>query len=241
MSDSDIDDPHETLPDDPQLAFLQLAEGYRKVAESKIGQSEFGHDISEYRLRYINQINAAAWALGIKELLIHEVPSHAGKVWDVYSQLKTDVENLLIQIRIHHSRRKWEFSVALEPQDKQRIHHYIAQIRQAVEDSDCSQDKKDAVFKKLSELSLEIDRGRTRFEILADKVMKIAKLSGDIEREGVRPWGKWVKLILGRVDDAKENEKNRLPAPEERKKLEAPRKKLPKPDSSHDLDDEIPF
>ncbi|GAB5486304.1 MAG: hypothetical protein Pars93KO_27380 [Parasphingorhabdus sp.] len=238
----DIEDIYDNLPDDPQLAFAQLEGHFREEVQSKIEQSDQSNEINEYQLQYINQVTAAARALRIGQLSAYEVPFNENNIWQLYSRFRSDVENLVIQIRIHHSRRKRQFSVALEEPEKQRIRHYIEQIRQMVEESDYSQDKKDAVFKKLSELTLEIDRDRTRFEIVADGVRKLAKLSGDVEREGAEPWWKWVKLIFGVVDDAKEKETDRsLPAPEEQKKLEAPRKELPKPYSPRDMDDEIPF
>lgn len=238
----DIEQLYDNLPEDPQLAFVQLEIHFRKEAQHRIEQSDQGNEINEYQLQYINQVTVAARALGIEQLSAYEVPFNDNQMWELYTRFRTDVENLVIEIRIHHSRRKRQFSVALEEPQKQRIRHYIDQIRQTVEESDCSQDKKDAVYKKLAELTLEIDRDRTRFEIVADGIRKLARLSGDVEREGAEPWWKWVKLVLSVVDDAKENEKGRsLPAPEEQKKLEAPRKDLPKPDSARDLDDEIPF
>lgn len=233
---------YDDLPDDPQLAFAHLENHFREEAQTKIEQSDQGQEITEYQLQYINRVTAAARALGIDQLAAYEVPFNETNLWKIYSRFRTDVENLVIQIRIHHSRRKRQFSVALEGAQKQRIHHYIEQIRQLVTDSNCSQDKKDKVFKKLAELALEIDRDRTRFEIVADSIRKIAKLSGDVERDGAEPWWKWVKLIFGVVDDAKEKEPDSsLPAPEERKKLEAPRKQIPAPKKGADLDDEIPF
>jgi hypothetical protein len=99
--------------------------------------------------------------------------------------------------------------------------------------------------RNLSELTLEIDRDRTRFEIVADATRSMARLSGDVEREGAEPWWKWVKLIFGVIDEAKEHEPQQsLPAPEERRRLEAPRKQLPLRSTNLDagtVDDDIPF
>lgn len=70
----------------------------------------------------------------------------------------------------------------------------------------------------------------------------MARLSGDIERDGAEPWFKWVKALLGVIDDAKENEpKTTLPAPQEKKRIEAPRKRIPDFNRSEKLDDEVPF
>ena len=87
-----------------------------------------------------------------------------------------------------------------------------------------------------------MERGRTRFELVLDGIRSIARLSGEVEREGAEPWWKWAKLIFGIVDSAKETEEiSSLPAPSEKKKLEAPRTPDSPHKSSSDLDDEVPF
>jgi len=234
------DDLYDNLPDDNELAFVELESHFRQQLESDIGNSDQGAEIAYMKLQYINQIVASAKALSIEPIAAYEVPVNENDIWDFHKEFSTDVMNLTIQISINHSRRKRKFSVPLSGPEKQKIRHYIEQIRLLVEESDYSQDKKDSVFNKLSELTLEIDRDRTRFEIIADGIRSIARLSGDVEREGAEPWWKWVKLIFGVVDEAKENEKS-LPAPEKRKKLEPPRKRIAAPKPTRDLDDEIPF
>jgi hypothetical protein len=161
--------------------------------------------------------------------------------WEYYEQFEIDVANLVIQIRIKHARRNKKYSVGFDNESKRKIRHYIEQIRLAVETSALPQNKRDAIFKKLSELTLEIDRARTRFEVVADAIRSVSRLGGEI----AEPYWKWAKLILGEVDDAKDNEpQSSLPSPAEKKQLEAPRKQLPSPkDEPNDgnLDDEIPF
>lgn len=235
------DDLYDNLPDDHELAFAELEGHFRHKLESDMAGSDQGDEVAFMMLQYINQVVAAAKALGIEAVAAYEVPANENQIWDYHKQFSTDVMNIVIQIRINHSRRRRKFSVKLSGEDKRKIHHYIEQIRLLVEQSDCTQEKKDSLFKKLSELILEIDRDRTRFEMIVDSIMSVARLSGEIEREGAEPWWKWIKPILGVVDEAKEEEKKMsLPAPEDRKKLEPPRKQITAP-KSNNLDDDIPF
>ena len=113
--------------------------------------------------------------------------------------------NFVNQIQINHARRRKKESVYFDGAAKQKIRHYIEEIRLMVEQSLVPQNKRDAIFKKLSELTLEIDRERTRFEVVADAIRGVARLSGDVEREGAEPWWKWVKLIFGEIDEAKDS------------------------------------
>ncbi len=241
MDESIYDD----LPDDHELAFAALEAHYKAQLEVDIEGSNEGSVISYYKQRYCNQVIAAAKSLGVDHIKDYSLPSGEQNIWDFYAHFETDVMNLIIQIRINHSRRRKAYSVAFDSAAKQKIRHYIEQIRTAVEQSDLPQNKRDAIFKKLSDLTFEVDRDRTRFEVVADAIRGVARLSGDVEREGAEPWWKWVKLIFRELDDAKGKEpQTSLPAPQGRKRLEPPRKELPGPKDKpfgRDLDDEIPF
>lgn len=238
----DDDDVFENLPDDPELAFCHLEALYKRQLENDVSSTDESSAISHFRARYINQIIAAAKALDINGIKDYEAPKSQSEVWSYYEVFATDVMNLIIQIRIGHARRKRFYSVALSSAEKEKIRHYISQIKQLIDASDLSKDKKDAIYKRLTNLELEIDKDRTRFELIAETVLGFARLSRDVEQEGAEPWWKWAKLIFGVVDEAKEKEEAaRLPSPEERKRLAPPRRKPPTAEAAKDLDDEIPF
>lgn len=236
---------YDNLPDDHEKAFVYLEQQFRaQLDESLRDNEQSGFDAYSKR-KYMSAVIAAAKSLGIPGIANYTAPYDDRGVWDAFEGFETDVMNLTIQIEINHARRRKTYSVAFDSAGKQKIRHYIEQIRTAVEQSDLAQNKRDAIFKKLSELTLEIDRDRTRFEVVADTIRGVARLSGDVEREGAEPWWKWVKLIFGEIDEAKDREpKTTLQAPEERKQLDPPRKQLPSPPekkNSIEIDDEIPF
>ena len=72
-----------------------------------------------------------------------------------------------------------------------------------------------------------------------DLARGLAGISKDVAEEGAEPWWKWAKLIFGEVNEAKDAEPQ-LPKPNEVKRIEPPRKELPKP-LDRNLDDEVPF
>jgi hypothetical protein len=241
MSESIYDD----LPEDHEMAFVYLEKQYRAQLDESLKDNDQSSFDAYCKRKYMSAVVAAAAALDIPSFNGYPVPTDDKVTWDMFRDFETDLMNLTIQIEIHHARRRKKYSVAFDGAAKQKIRHYIEQIRLAVEQSDLSPDKCDAIFKKLSELTLEVDRNRTRFEVIADAARSVARLSGDIEREGAQPWWKWFKLIFGEVDDAKEKEpQTSLPAPDERKRLEPPPRRVPPPkdkDFGQTLDDEIPF
>lgn len=115
----------------------------------------------------------------------------------------------------------------------------IEKIRQLVESFDAVVSKKEKLFDILATLAKEVSKSKTKFERFADLARALAGLSRDVEKDGTEPWWPWFKVIMGVVDDAKEAEPQ-LPKPPEIKRIEPPRKELPKPSRS-DFDDEIPF
>ncbi len=241
MSESIYDD----LPDDNEKAFIYLEKQFREGLDQSLRDNDQGNYDVYCKRRYMNAVIAIAKSLEIPGISDYTVPYEDQGVWNTFEAFETDVMNLTIQIEINHARRRKKYSVAFDSAAKQKIRYYIEQIRMSVEQSDLPQNKRDAIFKKLSELTLEIDRDRTRFEVLADVIRGVACLSGEVERDGAEPWWKWVKLIFGEIDEAKDKEPQAsLPAPGERKRLEPPRKQLPshkdKP-AKQEVDDEIPF
>lgn len=241
MSESIYDD----LPEDHEKAFVYLEKQFRAQLDESLRENDQGNYDAYCKRKYMSAVIAAAKSLDIPGIADYTAPYDDRGVWAAFEGFETDVMNLTIQIEINHARRRKKYSVAFDTAAKQKVRHYIEQIRTAVEQSDLPQNKREAIFKKLSELTLEIDRDRTRFEVVADAIRSVARLSGDVEREGAEPWWKWVKLIFGEIEDAKDKEpQTSLPAPGERKQLEPPRKQLPAPKekpASRELDDEIPF
>ncbi|MDH4988683.1 hypothetical protein QEZ47_24835 [Aminobacter anthyllidis] len=233
---------YDDLPEDHEKAFVYLEKRFRAELDESPSNNDQSNFDAYCKRKYMSSVIAAAKSLDIAGIKDYTISYDDRGVWDSFEVFEIDVMNITIQIEINHARRRKKYSVALDGATKQKIRHYIDQIRTAVEESDLGQDKRDAIFKKLGELTLEIDRDRTRFEVIADGIRRVARLSGDVEREGAEPWWKWVRLILGEIDDAKENEpKSTLPAPSERKQLEPPKKQLPAPKQGRNLDDEIPF
>lgn len=234
---------YDDLPEDHEKAFVYLEKQFRAQLDESLKDNDQSSFDAYCKRKYMSSVIAAANSLDIPGIKDYLSPYNDKGVWEIFEGFETDVMNITIQIEINHARRRKKYSVALESTAKQKIRHYIEQIRTTVVESGVSQDKRDAIFKKLSELTLEIDRDRTRFEVVADGIRGVARLSGDVEREGAEPWWQWVKLIFGEIDDAKDKEpQTSLPAPEERKRLEPPRKELPAPKRpKRDLDEEIPF
>lgn len=226
------------LPDDDNLAFMKLEDElrYEFLREADDGTSKWAYKAANY----MNRTIATGQALNI-DALSHWVPANPDKPGfrPNFSQFVRQVDQLLIKIRIHASRRSKINSVGFTEEQKNKIHALIEKIRTAVEKSSANVSKKETVFNILATLAKEVSKPRTPLARLGDLAWGLAGISRDVAEEGAEPWWKWAKLIFGEADEAKGSEPN-LPAPEEIKKIEPPRKELPRP-KSPDIDEEVPF
>lgn len=227
----------EDLPDDPELAFLELVGRYKNslaFSADKNGDNSYKDEMS-----YLVKVTSAAKACGLDILSNWRVFEYDPEYYEYrFLEFNSDVEHYLNTIRIRHARRSGADGVRLNEQEKQVLHGYIEKIRQIIASSQISDERKEKIYAVLNDLTLEVSRDRTRFERISTFTRKLAGLSKHTADEGAMPWAKVFLAFWGILDDAKADEQRRLPPP-------APHKSLPPPNkpnaASDDLDDTIPF
>lgn len=225
------------LPEDNLAAFMKMEAEFRQKFEALSLESErnWQYDAADY----MNKTLAAAIELGLDALSHHEAVSHdSSNFSSSFSNFLRDVDHILVRIRIQGSRRQRGNSVGLTEEQKTRIHALIEGIRQAIEKSSAEMAKKERLFNILADLAKEVSKPRTALARFGDLARGLAGIGKDVAEEAEPMW-KWARLIFGEVDEAKEKEPQ-LPKPEEIKRIEPPRKELPKPDGSN-FEDDIPF
>lgn len=233
-----MNDEYPELPDDNELAFLHLEAEFRKDFDAKTSDQNTNGEFEA--ADYMNKTIAAAAALEITALDGYRaIPFNKKDFGEEFWTFLRAVDSVIIQIRIHGSRRSKGNSVGLSEEQKTKIHALIEKIRAAVEESTAETAKKEKLFNILAHLAREVSKPRTSLARFGDLARGLAGISRDVAEEGAEPWWKWAKLIFGEVDEAKGKDPQ-LPKPEEIKQIEPPRKELPKP-KGRDLDDEIPF
>ena len=238
----DDDEIYNNLPDDPCLAFVRLESHFRQQYEQATASEQESSAFNFHQATYLNKVIASAKTLEIPGIKDYELPENEKNLWDFFRLVSRDTESLVVQIRIANSQSVNRYSVALSSAEKDKARHFITQLDELVDGSDCTTEKKEALKKKLNELRGEFEQDRTRFDRITDRIRAIASLSGDVEREGAAPWWPWIKALFGVIDEAKEKEERlNLPRRKETKKIEAPRKQLPDFSRKSDLDDEVPF
>ena len=137
------DDELLNLPDDPELAFLQYEDMLRRRVQSIIDNSE-GYNIEEVKIDYISQILGLVKALELKFLEdwdLSSITSNQEYVDDNYRLIISEVSHIIVQIRIKNARRVKKYSVALDPAAKEKIRHYLGQIKEIVNKLEVSESK----------------------------------------------------------------------------------------------------
>ncbi len=228
------------LPEEPEMAFVEFERILRESVIANIENSHNGQDASEYRLEYMNKILAASKAYELDILQDWAVPSANVEVYTIYKNFLSDVDHYTTQVRLKNVRRNKKFSVSLDTATKIKIHHFINQIKNSIEQTDLEEHKKNALYEKLNSFANEVDRSRTGWQSGMAVYVSVCQYIGEGAKklEPVREWFDSIAELLGK---AKESEDKTLQITfTEQKKLEAPKNQTPS--SKQELmDDEIPF
>jgi hypothetical protein len=242
------DEEYIELPEEDEQAFLQLEKKFRNEMneELRIFEEREQNGYTAY-LSYINRTVAAAKTIHIELLQDLEIPSRRVDILDAYQEFNTFVEHHIVQIQILHGRRVRGYSVQLDASTKSKIRHYLEKIREIIFRLEVPLPKKEALTAKITALSDEVDRDRTRFDAYAGLALEMAATGGEVAQR-LNPARKFLDSIAGLLGYAKQAEDARpsLPAPHERKRLTPPRKERlsappEQPRQPDLLDDDIPF
>jgi hypothetical protein len=239
------------LPDDPEQAFV----GYeRKLREKTIDALERsdGGSAETIQLQYINLVIAAARFFGMEFLKDFEVPRvSASNIYESYVQLLSDVDHCTLHLRLRHARRMKQYSVALDAAAKSKIRHHLTKIREIIDKLEIKPSKKEALYSKISSLEEELNRSRTRFEVLASLFLETTDVIGEgAERlEPLRKIFDTISKVFKQAKDAEENSLLSPPPSASHPRIEPPRKKLEGPTHNGldkrkdgpDLEGDIPF
>jgi len=103
------------LPEDSELAFLQLEEKLRSELQEKTKQNQN----ALFYMEYLNRIHAIARGLALPILEKFEVPQ-VGNAVNEFNSVSPEIENFIIRVKIRRGRRAKGYSVVQIPRQKKR-------------------------------------------------------------------------------------------------------------------------
>jgi hypothetical protein len=243
MDDADL---YANLPADPEQAFLALEKAFRADVEDSIVQAGEQEDITPQFVAYMSRVLAAVAELGLETNFHPEIPLVQNVGFQNYVNFTQEVRHYCTRLEIRNARRVQGHSVRFDSAARQKIHHFLTQVRELVEKLEIGDKRRDRLFTKISALELEVDRARTRLEAFGELVIEAASDIGEAA-EKLSPVRKILdsiaKVIHGTKEENEVEDQKRLPAPKEQKRIEH----QTKPDAksgggfSREMDDEIPF
>jgi hypothetical protein len=229
------------LPYDPEEAFLTLESRYRLECDEAVRESGEHDNVSIYYTDYIAQVLGAAEELGLVEAAFGEteVPSIENVDFHTYQNFSKRVKHYTTRLEIRHGRRVQGYSVRFDAPTKTKVHHLLAQVREIFSKLEVNEEKREALFSKLTDLEAEVNRNRTRFDAYAALAIEVADVTGEVVgRSRILEVLDAVARLFG---VAKKNDAPRqLPAPDKPKQIEH-QKRPTKLNKRAEMDDDIPF
>jgi hypothetical protein len=227
-----------------EMAFVRLERKFRAVYQNNLNDSRSNEAYYDYTREYLNHTVAAAETLGFSFLSNFDVEADNNELVDIYSRLITAVDRFAVKVQIQYIRQPPQNTVTLEGSEKRILRHYVAQIKDVIDQSSLIVAKKERLFDRINSFLEELDRDRTALQKFNDIVISLSHTGGEAAEE-LEPTWKWVKLIAALLGARQENEQAKLPKPTAPKKLEPPKEELPTPKvppkRKSEIDDDIPF
>jgi len=229
------------LPDDPEEAFAALQRHKYKSLEQAWEDNRNGSWHIERQ--YVDTLLAfdEVHSLGILTEF-RNPPNNDSKFSDFFQDFRRHAEIASQKIMMEAARRMKTGAstiVILDAAARSAIHTLIEKIREKLNELKLPESKRDALFNKLNSFAAEIDRNRTRTEAFYAFALDVARTAREINDE-LKPLQQSIDRVLGWLDKASKW-KDALPPWSDRKKIEPPPKRLPKPELSDIIDDDIPF
>ena len=256
ITQDEIDD----LPDDdPQTAFtgfVRIAQGRLAERSSEIDQNDQSgwEELNEARLGFMNVVVAAAKKYQIEPFASLLVPSVKNFSSNDHKQFKTDLDHYMTQLLLDNSSRNKRDSVLITPELRTSIRTYVFHLRELIERSDEIEDTRRLVLlKRLSEFEAELEKKRLNFLAVTILAITLASAPGGLGASADIA-SKLLTNILRVVGEAKivDEASKRLPSSAGQMIITGPRhgeivqsdfgsSLQPRPRTSNDLDDDVPF
>ncbi len=233
------EDLYDSLPTDPEQAFLILEQVFREECENNIRRLRDDENPSIHHVDYIAQVIGAIAELGLEANFSTDVPLIEDVSPNTYLNFSKDVKNYCTRLQIRYGRRVQGFSVRFDTAAKATIHNYITKIREVVQKLEVDVPKKEALLKRLTRFAEEVDSDRTRLEAFGEVVLSVSSIAGQAA-EKLEPIRRWVDSIGNLINGAREVEQatKQLPPVKLPKRIEVQKQS---PSFARDLDDEVPF
>lgn len=117
--------PYEDLPDDPELAFLQLEEHFRNGCEIKIKNAHQEERVDVFYVDYIAQVLAAITELDLQAEFHDRVPKIEDVDYNTYLNFNKDVKHYRTMLEIRNHRHAQGYSVRFDAIANTKIRHHL--------------------------------------------------------------------------------------------------------------------
>lgn len=244
---------YDNLPDDDEDCFVAFEAICRRNMNRMISEDTTREFDKNVRQQYMAAVSAVGRECSVPNTQTNE---HSDDSFDdEFRRFSLAVHGEVARIRIRGRGFRHPYSVRLLPNTKAKIENYISRIRDTIEKSDLSDDRRRALYSKLDNFQAELDSPRLSFgKTMAVLSVVLAGLAASttIAAEGPAAVNNIMKLIAAdkETEDAARLRlappPKALPAPPQPQKPQRPavrRTTGPSWDAPKggDLDDEIPF
>lgn len=238
------------LDEDPKIAFMQLVNHAQRSLDEltrPLNDTEEAdwRKLEDFRLSFMNVVLASAKRFEIEPFLSMEVPSRKSFDSRDFDQFRFDLDHYLTQLVLDNSLRSKRDTVEILPKSRDAIRQYIHALRDCIEAANMTEQKREALLKRLDALQTELDKRRVNMMHFAKVAFALWAIPGTVW-SSYDVANKLISNIMHNLAEAKEAEEGqkKIPSADVPKALSPPRtekKIFNKTSFGDDFDDDIPF
>ncbi|MBB3390324.1 hypothetical protein FHT82_003087 [Rhizobium sp. BK275] len=234
------DGEYEALPVDPLKKFVALEQICRRNMTALITNETPGQFDELVRMQYMTIVAAAAEELGIEGLTYQD---NSSSVFDNLQEFLRQTSGVVAKIRLRGSSGRDAHSVRLANKTKGIIEHELGKLRNAVNNGDLDDRKRQKLLAKIEEFRTELHKERLAYgAAMAALAILGAGLVGTTSFLADAPDAiTTITKLIGQDKEHEEAEQLRLGEPSKPKAISAPAKTSRLPAAREWSDDDIPF
>jgi hypothetical protein len=169
-----------------EMAFIRLERKFRAAYEESLEKAD-GNGMFFYRTsEYMNHVVAAARALDIQLFEFGYRPPDEQSIYEDHRDFRHIVDAYVVEHTISHIRAGTRNTVVLSTAEKEKLRHYVAQMKEVIDKSDLLPAKKERLFDLINAFLTELDRDRTGLQKFSDLMIGLSCPSCP-QREGGAP------------------------------------------------------
>jgi len=233
---------YENAPEDDQSAFLYLEETARQRMYEAFDEDQNGNVYYPLRDEYMTRVSGLAQTFDVPGV---EFDPDYNNFDNEFHRFINAVDYQTTQLNALQSKAARRTAIRIAAADRTKIQHHLGIVREAIEKSELSKKRRNAILKRLDEIEAELAKAKSNMGIILVGITVVVGFASDIDQltDTIQRASSAIVKTLGQIRCAEDEKviEHSTPTPQ---RIEAPNRLIQNKSQnskSFGLDEDVPF